>query len=340
VEKVVPIEIPTRVIPQGLPGGIAHIQIQARLRRSRVDFSMAVYKARSDRLRWDDLDFAEFTANPISGEALRCVRYMHDVEYHTVCYLRDLLVSPAHADPEVTSFLSFWVFEEFWHGEALAAVLEAHGEASGEVRVASMRQRLGWPERLRPIAMIAGSLLTGDELVAVHMAWGAINEWTTQVGYSQLARRAGHPVLSELLARIMRQEGRHIDFYASQAQRRLASSVRARRLTRFALQRFWGPVGSGVMPQEELRHLACYLMDGEDGLGAARRIDRRIDRLPGLEGLELLERSISSLQVRRRYSTGRAGLRTTRSLQGRRRVRDDRPRHCRGSGPVEGSAVG
>jgi hypothetical protein len=260
-----------------------------------MEFDIEAYKRRTDRLRWDDLDLGRFGVDRLEAGALRCVRFMHDVEFHTVCYLRDLLVGPAHSDPEITSFLSFWVFEEFWHGEALASVLKAHGEPAGEARVGEMRRRLGWGERLRPLTMMAGSALAGNDFVAVHMAWGAINEWTTQVGYSRLARRAGHPLLSELLGRIMRQEGRHIDFYASQAERRLAASRRARRLTRFALRRFWAPVGSGVMPAEETTHLARYLMGGEEGLAAARRIDRRVDRLPGLAGLSLLEGSIRSL---------------------------------------------
>jgi len=262
-----------------------------------MEFDIETYKRRTDRLHWEDLDLGRFAVDRLEAGALRCVRFMHDVEYHTVCYLRDLLVSPAHADPEVTSFLSLWVFEEFWHGEALAAVLEAHGERAGEMRVAAMRRRLGLGERLRPLTMMAGSAFAGEDFVAVQMAWGAINEWTTQVGYSRLASRAGHPVLSELLRRIMRQEGRHIDFYASQAERRLAASRGARRLARFALRRFWAPVGSGVMPAEETNHLARYLMGGEKGLAAARRIDRRVDRLPGLGGLALLEGSIRSLGV-------------------------------------------
>ena len=260
-----------------------------------MEFDIEAYKRRTDRLRWDDLDLGRLAVDRLDAGALRCVRFMHDVEYHTVCYLRDLLISPAHSDPEITSFLSFWVFEEFWHGEALAAVLHAHGEPAGQARVAAMRRGLGWAERLRPLSMMAGSALAGTDFVAVHMAWGAINEWTTQVGYSRLSRRAGHPLLTELLGRIMRQEGRHIDFYASQAQRRLAASRRARRLTRLALRRFWAPVGSGVMPAEETAHLARYLMSGDEGLAAARRIDRRVDRLPGLSGLHLLEGSIRSL---------------------------------------------
>ena len=106
-------------------------------------FDIDTYKARTERLRWDDLDLRSFASAPLDQDALRCIRYMHDVEYHTVCYLQDLLNSPAHADAEITAFLSFWVFEEFWHGEALAAVLEAHGEPSGTVA----SSRLGWSTR-------------------------------------------------------------------------------------------------------------------------------------------------------------------------------------------------
>ena len=45
------------------------------------------------------------------------------------------------------------------------------------------------------------------------MTFGVINEWTTQAGYARLAAEADHPVLSELLRRIMKQEGRYIDFF-------------------------------------------------------------------------------------------------------------------------------
>ena len=121
-------------------------------------------------------------------------------------------------------------------------------------------------------------------ITAVHMTWGAINEWTTQAAYGRLAAVSRHPVLSELLGRIMRQEGRHIDFYASQAAERLGASGRAQRVTRWAL----APVGSTVMPPAEVRHLQDHLFGGDDGQRAMARIDRCIERLPGLEGLGLL----------------------------------------------------
>ena len=255
-------------------------------------FDISDYKTRTGRLQWDDLDLGVFAQRPLDAGSLRCLRYMHDVEFHTVCYLRDLLLTPAHADPTVTTFLSFWVFEEYWHGEALAAVLDSHGEESGATRVAALRHRLGWKDKVRPMFMTAGGWLAGADFTAVHMTWGAVHEWTTQAGYARLARQANHPVLTELLTRIMRQEGRHIDFYATQARDRLSASRRARQLTRTALSRFWHPVGAGVMPPEETRFLATHLFAGEEGRTMARRIDRRIDRLPGLEGMDLLCRAV------------------------------------------------
>jgi hypothetical protein len=258
-----------------------------------VDTATLVERS-SDRLRWDDLDLESFRTKPLDPMALRCIRYMHDVEFHTVCYLRDLLLTPAHSDARVTAFLNMWTYQEYWHGEALAAVLAAHGEAHGEERVSAVRRKLGTRDKARPIFMAVGGWLGGTDFTAVHMTWGAVNEWTTQTGYSQLSRRAGHPVLSELLKRIMRQEGRHIDFYASEAGDRLASSRRAQRLTRMALRRFWAPVGSGVMPDAEVVFLAGYLLGDEAGRAAARRIDRQIDRLPGLDGLHLVEAATSA----------------------------------------------
>ena len=237
----------------------------------------------------DDLDLEHaFIDAPLSDDVLRCLRYMHDIELHTVCYLRDLLVTSAHRDPEVTTFLTMWSYEEYWHGEAIARVLRAHGEVAGLERVGNLRRGRRATEALAPLKHIIASAIAGPSMTAVHMTWGAVNEWTTQAGYSRLAARANHPVLSELLRRIMKQEGRHIDFYASQATQRLADDRRARRLTRFALRRMWAPVGSDVMPASEVDHLIGYLFGGDDGHAMAQRIDRRIDRLPGLEGLHLV----------------------------------------------------
>lgn len=248
----------------------------------------------SRRLDLDGIDFSAFQTQPLDEGALRCIRYMHDVEHHTICYLRDLLVTSVHRDPEITAFLTMWNAEEYWHGDALGDVLSAHGESAKRDRITPMRKRLRRRDRFTPLAHAVGSLIAGERFVSIHMSWGAINEWTTQAAYSRLAASAGHPVLTELLTRTMKQEGRHIEFYAAQADRNLRSSAFARRLTRSVLKHMWDPVGANVMPAEELRHLTRYLFGGEAGLAAARRIDGQVDRLPGLSGLSLLEKAVRS----------------------------------------------
>jgi hypothetical protein len=273
---------------------------------------------RSARLDLDGLDFGAFVDHPLDESSLRCLRYMHDVESHTMCYLRDVLVTQAHSDPDLTAFLACWCYEEHWHGDAIARVLSAHGEPAGSVRIAAMRRALPRRDPFRPLLYIFGSAVS-RHMVTVHMTWGAINEWTTQAGYGRLATRAGHPVLTELLKRIMKQEGRHIDFYAAQARRRLADRPAAQRVTRMALSRFWAPVGSGVMPALDVDFLSQHLFGDCDGREAARRIDRQIDRMPGLDGLHLVERIVRDVPAPDRQGSGR-GMAAIRRRSGHGKI--------------------
>jgi hypothetical protein len=249
--------------------------------------------SRSARLKIDDLDLDSFHDAPLEADSLRCLRYMHDVEGHTMCYLRDVLVTKAHREPDVTAFLACWSYEEHWHGDAIAKVLGAHGELAGTSRLEEVRKRLPKRDALRPYVFAIGSTLTN--LTAVQMAWGAVNEWTTQAGYGRLANKTRNPVLEELLRRIMRQEGRHIDFYSAEAKRRLAQSKVAQRITRTALHHLWKPVGSGVMPDQEVEFLVSHLFGDDEGLKAAQRIDKQMDRIPGLEGLHLVESTVQRM---------------------------------------------
>jgi hypothetical protein len=257
-----------------------------------VPFDLATYERHVARVDVDDLEIeAAFRQEPLPLPALRCVRYMHDVEHHTSCYLRNLLNTKAHHDPEISAFLTMWAFEEHWHGHALARVLAAHDEPAGTDRVALMRQRLGWRLTGSPLLWLAFSASTRDFL-AVHMTFGVVNEWTTQAGYARLGAVAGHDTLRELLRRIMKQEGRHIDFYRSRAVAELDGSRSAQRTTRLLLRTAWDPVGSKVMPAVETAHLVRTLFGGPDGREVTDRVDRRIDALPGLDGLGLMNRTL------------------------------------------------
>jgi len=263
-----------------------------------VAFAIDEYARTAAPVQWADLDLAgAFAAQPLSAGALRCLRYMCDIESYTVCYLRDLLLTPSHNDPEITTFLTMWNYEEYWHGEVLADVLDAHGVPTGDAHMREVRERGGWKSRLDPIKQSLLANLIGEDFVATHMTWGAVNEWSTHAGYASLMRIEQHPMLTELLTRIIKQETRHIAFYNGQARERLSHSRKAQRITRFALDKAWNPVGSGVMPDVEVGFLLTFLMGGPQGRAEARKIDAKIDSLPGLAGLGIVERALDRRSI-------------------------------------------
>jgi hypothetical protein len=257
-----------------------------------MGFDLETYGRIAGKLEADDLELeTSFAERPLAGDVLRCIGYFHDVEHHTTCYLRNLLNTRAHHDPEVTDFLTIWNYEEHWHGHALGRVLQAHGQPAGR-RVARMRQRLGWKITASPLGWMALSAAT-KHFLAVHMTFGVVNEWTTQGGYARLISVADHPTLTELLRRIMKQEGRHIDYYRSKCTELLDGVPAAQRTARIFLRTMWNPVGAKVMPADDTRHLVRTLFSGEDGRAMVRRIDRRIDALPGLAGLHLMQSALA-----------------------------------------------
>lgn len=255
-------------------------------------FDIDKYTENSTAVGWDDLDFDDFERNPLPESTLRTLRYMCDVEYHTVCYLRDLLTTPSHKEPEIGAFMTMWNREEFWHGEALAAVLAKHGITVDFDELKATRIKLGWKDRLDPIKQSMMGGLVGHDFVAVHMAWGAANEWSANAAYLRLAKQEGNPVLAPLLKRIAAQETKHVAFYASQARDRLAASKKARVIARFALRKFWAPVGSGISSDEEVTHVMGALFSGAEGRKLIQDVDSHIAKMPGLEGLTIVETAL------------------------------------------------
>lgn len=255
-------------------------------------FDIDRYTANSEPVTWTDLDLEEFERTPLRPESLRVLKYMCDVEYHTVCYLRDLLTTPSHKEPEIGSFMTMWNREEFWHGEALAAVLGKHGITVDYDELKATRLKLGWKDRLDPIKQSLLGGLVGHDFVAVHMAWGAANEWSANAAYHRMAKLENHPVLAELLKRIAQQETKHVAFYASQARTRLETSKKAQVIARFVLKKFWAPVGSGISSDAEVTHVMGHLFAGTEGRKLVRDIDSHIAKMPGMEGLTIVESAL------------------------------------------------
>ena len=262
-----------------------------------MGFDIDRYTATSVSVNWADLDLESFRRHPLPADSLRTLRYMADVEYHTVCYTRDLLTTPSHREADVSAFMTMWNREEFWHGEALAAVLALHDVTVDYDVLKANRLKLGWKDKLDPIKQSVLGGLVGTDFVAVHMSWGAANEWSAITAYNRMAELEQNPVLAELLRRIAKQEARHVAFYTSQARERLAASTKAQKITRFALSHFWAPVGSSIMSRDDVTHVMGHLMSGPDGRRAARKVDDSISSMPGLGGLTIVQDALDGMGI-------------------------------------------
>ena len=258
-------------------------------------FDIDQFAETSVPVKYEDLDFDTFDSQPLDDQTLRSLRYMCDVEYHTSCFLRDLLVTPSHREEETGGFMTMWHREEFWHGEALAMVLAKHGIVVDYDEIKAKRVKLGWKAALGPMKQSALSNLAGTDFVAVHMTWGAANELSAVAAYRRLSAMTDHPALSPLLKRIAQQETRHVAFYTTNARTHLENSAAAQKLTRLIMSKVWKPVGSGMMDESEVKHVMNHLFAYEGG--ELDKLDKRVQKMPGLDGLTIFKNAFARLGV-------------------------------------------
>ena len=86
-----------------------------------------------------DLDWSYIREVGVTDDEARSLRYMSDVESHTIIFLRDLLAGHTARDREITAFLSCWVYEETQHGYALDKFLNACGRPRDRNRFAYLQ---------------------------------------------------------------------------------------------------------------------------------------------------------------------------------------------------------
>ena len=266
-----------------------------------MSFSIERYKEESGKVDTSGIAWDAVRDHSLSKGDLFCLHYMMDIENHVPLYLSHLLVTRACMDPILTAFLACWNYEELWHGENLGKLLNLYGiEFDTQDRIANVRANLGFQNSASILSTMAGSWLLKD-FSAVYLSIGAINELATLTGYGALIRKSGHPVLQDLLQRIIKDERRHFAFYYNSAKEWLTGNVNAQRVDRWMLDHVWVPVGKGVKSQEEVDTLALYLFDDEQGEQELLELDSKIGKLPGLDGIRLMSKALYEARERSRH---------------------------------------
>ncbi|MCA0295210.1 MAG: hypothetical protein LCH96_07830 [Actinobacteria bacterium] len=233
-----------------------------------------------------ELDLDAYATRPLEAGALEMVALLERLERGALSYLRSVLVTPTHKDARVTGFLVTWAYEKFWVADALELIVAAHPDfvpaTADAPKLRAARHALA--ERLEPIRESVVANLIGDDVVAVHCAAGAIDEWITATAYERLAEFTDHPVFAATMTRLRDVKRRHDTYFTDEARRRLAASPAAGRLARRRLRRASWPLGAVDEPPPLVARLLGGLVIASDLVD----LDARVDALPGLAGLDLV----------------------------------------------------
>jgi rubrerythrin len=244
-----------------------------------------------DRINWKDVK-----NYPIDKKLVPVLLYMRDVEALTDMYYEELRRTPTGKDPIISKFMERWSNEEQTHGEILNHFLNEAGIETDEKWQTEVRGAVSTFYTINNYLITSLTNLVGKKFTATHMTFGAIHEMSTTQGYRRLAKLANHPVLTEILRGIIREESAHTHFYRSVARLELRNSEFSQKLARFIVRNFWTPVGSGAKSKTESDYTIATLFSGEGGLDwIDKNVTRRIQALPGFDGLTKVSDEIGEI---------------------------------------------
>jgi hypothetical protein len=229
-----------------------------------------------------ELDLTAITSSGLGTDAIRLLRLLRDLERTTMQRMRNLLVTATHKDARVTAFLTTWAYEKFWIADALDAVLEATGDdLHSSERAGGLRRKVKErAERRGPIARAVRANFDGPQIVAAHVTTGLADEWITQAAYRRLGELADG--LHSVVDLVISIKDRHIKFLSEEAQRRLAASPRASKLTRTAIKQAVWPLGAVERSDDDRTFFERIVFGTPEGATEARRISEMLGALPGL----------------------------------------------------------
>ena len=228
----------------------------------------------------------ETAQHSIDERFIPVLLYMRDVETLTDMYHRQMMRTPTGKDPDISKFMERWGVEEITHGEVWNRFLHEIGVETGEKWQVQVRRAVSRTYRANTYLMTMLTNMVGKRFTATHMAFGAIHEMSTIQAYRRLRKLAGHPVLSQILDAIIREESAHTNFYTGVAKLELRKSHAAQRIARFVIEKFWVPVGQGSLHKSRTDYLITTLFGGSEGLDwVDKTVTKRVVGLPGFDGL-------------------------------------------------------
>lgn len=185
---------------------------------------------------------------------------------------------------DLAGFLGVWEAEEAEHARALRFLLTHQAYAVPPERPASIPRR-----RHRLARVPLGLLGRAPQTPFVFCVLGAAAEYVAIVIYSALARVTDDAAAASLLRAIARQEARHFAFFLAAARVRGddLSSVGGG-IARRALAAVWEPVGVPSLGADAWEAAFGSLLARPDVGGRVAGMDRIVDTIPHLAGLELM----------------------------------------------------
>lgn len=244
-----------------------------------------------DKIAWRDVK-----NHPLDKKFVPVLLYMRDVEVLTDMYYTELRRTPTGKDPIISKFMERWGIEEITHGEMINRFLNEAGIDTSDNWKSDVRRGVSTFYDVYARFITTLTNLVGKKFTATHMTFGTIHEMCTAQGYRRLIDLANHPVLSYILGGIMREESAHTHFYWSVARLELKQSRFAQKVARFAVDKFWAPVGQGAKPKKQTEYLIGTLFGGHDGLEwVDKTITQRVRKLPGFETLTKINEAAAEI---------------------------------------------
>ena len=271
------------------------------------------FETNSDVLRWYEkqprtltdefigtIDWSSVGKYPLDEKFVPVLLYMRDVETLTDVYYEELRRTPTGKDPIIRKFMERWSVEEQTHGELINRFLNEAGIPTEDKWQKQVINSVSTSYTVTNYLITTLASLIGKRFTATHMAFGAIHEMSTTQGYRRLSELADHPVLSQILTGIIREESAHTTFYRSVARIELQKSEISRKLSRFLIKHFYTPVGGGAKPADELSYTIATLFGGEGGMKYINQnVSEKIQTLPGFNGLTKVGDKISEIAAAR-----------------------------------------